>query len=440
MASLRLLEGQLPFDGWEEPTASLARSRRFKRSGTFVDNMALPVHRWFRYSAGFSAEWAKSLITQHSPAVVLDPFVGSGTVSVVSDELGIPSYGVEAHPFVRELAKAKLNWWADPQKFLKGIDDVLSRARSSRSVDFGVVPPLLQKCYTPEALQQLARIRESYMKVSSELSPEIASLIFLAITAMLRASSHVGTAQWQYILPNKRKAKVMEPLAALEAQAMLMASDMKALQSTRKQTKAHILDGDARLLEGIEPGSIDLVITSPPYPNNYDYADATRLEMTFWGEVDRWSDLHEKVRRFLIRSSSQHASIDSLQLDELLENSHVSPIRAELSQVCEKLACIRETKGGKKAYHTMVAAYFVDLARTFRALRRVGRPGCLACFVVGDSAPYGIHVPAERWLGELAISAGFSSWKFEKLRDRNTKWKNRKHRVPLHEGRLWLHG
>ena len=25
------------------------------RSGTFVDNMKLPIHRWFRYSAGFSA-------------------------------------------------------------------------------------------------------------------------------------------------------------------------------------------------------------------------------------------------------------------------------------------------------------------------------------------------------------------------------------------------
>jgi hypothetical protein len=24
-------------------------------SSTFVDNMRLPVHRWFRYSAGFSA-------------------------------------------------------------------------------------------------------------------------------------------------------------------------------------------------------------------------------------------------------------------------------------------------------------------------------------------------------------------------------------------------
>jgi hypothetical protein len=29
---------------------------------------------------------------------------------------------------------------------------------------------------------------------------------------------------------------------------------------------------------------------------------------------------------------------------------------------------------------------------------------------------------------------------FEKTRDRNIKWKNRKHRVPLCEGRLWVEG
>ena len=29
-------------------------------SSTFVDNMRLPVHRWIRYSAGFSGAWAQS--------------------------------------------------------------------------------------------------------------------------------------------------------------------------------------------------------------------------------------------------------------------------------------------------------------------------------------------------------------------------------------------
>jgi len=62
------------------------------------------------------------------------------------------------------------------------------------------------------------------------------------------------------------------------------------------------------------------------------------------------------------------------------------------------------------------------------------------CFVIGDSAPYGVYVPVMEWMGRLAASAGFRNYEFEKTRDRNVKWKNRKHRVPLCEGRLWVNG
>ena len=35
-------------------------------SSTFLDNMRLPVHRWFRYSAGFSGRWAEAVIAEHA--------------------------------------------------------------------------------------------------------------------------------------------------------------------------------------------------------------------------------------------------------------------------------------------------------------------------------------------------------------------------------------
>jgi hypothetical protein len=38
-----------------------------KTSSTFVSNMTLPVHRWFRYSAGFSAAWVSQVIREHIP-------------------------------------------------------------------------------------------------------------------------------------------------------------------------------------------------------------------------------------------------------------------------------------------------------------------------------------------------------------------------------------
>lgn len=78
-------------------------------TSNFLNNMRLPIHRWFRYSAGFSAEWVKWLLAERDGGElrVLDPFLGSGTTCLACDEMNIPSYGIEAHPFVYRVARAK---------------------------------------------------------------------------------------------------------------------------------------------------------------------------------------------------------------------------------------------------------------------------------------------------------------------------------------------
>ena len=60
--------------------------------------------------------------------------------------------------------------------------------------------------------------------------------------------------------------------------------------------------------------------------------------------------------------------------------------------------------------------------------------------MIGDSAPYGVYLEVDTWLGKLPVFAGFKSFSFEEIRDRNIKWKNRKHGIPLKEGRLWIEG
>lgn len=411
-----------------------------EQSGTFSPNMKLPIHRWFRYSAGFSANWAKEVIIHYDAKTVLDPFVGSGTVCIESDMLGIKSYGVESHPFVYRLARGKVSWAANIDNFKQAIANVEEYAAKSNTKSGYNIPALLAKCYTTDTLIELFKLRTAYLELAPTMSDDIRSLVFLAINAILRPSSHVGTAQWQYVLPNKRKVNVSTPAAALTAQALIMAADMHQMQLQNTNSRAMLIQGDARILEGVPDGVIDLVVTSPPYANNYDYADATRLEMTFWGEVDSWGDLHEAARKYLICSSSQHSAKEHFDLDTLLEKPVIEPIRKELTTVCRELDLVRGTKGGNKTYHTMIAAYFADMGETFYALRRVTKRDSNVCFVIGDSAPYGVHAPVEKWFGELALAAGFKIWSFDKIRDRNVKWKNRKHTVPLHEGRLWIKG
>ncbi len=417
-------------------------STKLARSGTFTDNMKLPIHRWFRYSAGFSAEWVQSEIRKFQDetgveAKVFDPFVGSGTTAIAACASGNNAYGFDGHPFVARIAKAKNLWHLDESKFKEACQEVSKLAKKSRNkTKRHDESNLLGKCYDFNSLTALDNLKIAFEELKTE--DPIWKLVHLNITSILRACSKVGTAQWQYVLPNKSKSKVLDAHEAFLGKAELMASDMEYAKHNNWQNTAHIYEQDVR--NEISTPKCNLLITSPPYPNNYDYADATRLEMMFWGEINGWGDLKTAVRPTIMRSCSQHSAADKIVLDQILEEPQLEPIIDELTAVTRELEKVRLTKGGKKTYHTMIAAYFLDLANIWKNSRTVMEAGSKVCFVIGDSAPYGVYVPADRWLGELALANGFNSFNFEKLRDRNIKWKNRTHTVPLHEGRLRVAG
>lgn len=424
----------------QEPQLELFNTVGKKKdtSMTFADNMKLPIHRWYRYSAGFSGAWVRELIEEKGSKHIIDPFAGSGTVMLESDFAGVNSIGIESHPFVHRIGQAKLSWKLDPNKIKKAAKKLL-KLSDEVSVEEISHAELITKCYPPEVLFRLNKLREAWFSLKE--TKEIKNILWFAITAILRKASPVGTASWQYVLPNKSKAKIIDPIIAFEGKIQEMCKDMFLMQKkVLVQGESKILLEDARNATSIPDEWGGLVITSPPYANNYDYGDATRLEMTFWGEIEKYGDLQDKVRKNLVVSCTQHATKLRKSIEEQLTSKEVEPIISELEPIYYKLSEVRLTKGGKKNYQLMILAYFHDLAKVFKELRRTVKSNSEMCFVIGDSAPYGIYVPVEKWLGELAIANGFKDFSFEKLRDRNTKWKNRKHRVPLKEGRLWIKG
>ena len=410
-------------------------------SATFAGNMALPIHKWYRYTAGFSAEWVRELISlekakgRHN---IIDPFVGSGTVLLESEFQRVNSIGLESHPYVYKIAKTKLNWNFNPNIFKERALQFLEQVKlgSNKNLEY---PDLIVRCFTPATLEKLDLLKRTWFEFVAE--DEMKDFLWFIITSILRPCSFVATAQWQYIQPNKTKSKVLDPYSAFEAKVLELYSDMLDMQKNQISIKnSRIYNEDARNIASIPNGWGDLVITSPPYANNYDYADAMRFEMMFWGDIEGWKDLQGTVRKGLIRACTQHVSGMGKEIESFLSNDRLLPIQEELVVVYEELNKVRLTHGGKKNYHMMIAAYFKDMADVFFSLRRVTAENSLMCFVIGDSAPYGVYIPVEKWLGELAINAGFDSYDFEKLRDRNIKWKNRKHDVPLQEGRLWIKG
>ena len=166
-----------------------------KTSSTFINNMRLPVHRWFRYSAGFSAEWVSQLIRAKGATAVFDPFAGSATTLVAAEGEGVASWGIDPHPFVGRIARAKLGWRSNPDEFFAKVRDLRKIAKATKPTTTGY-PPLIYKCYDDdETLSDLDCLRRAYEVVKDD---SVASeLAWLTLVAILRPTSQAGTAQWQ---------------------------------------------------------------------------------------------------------------------------------------------------------------------------------------------------------------------------------------------------
>src|SRR6266481_5596604 len=153
-------------------------------SSTFVPNMGSPVHRWFRYSAGFAAEWVGSVIrAARSPVRIFDPFAGSGTTLLAAEAAGVESWGLEAHPFIYRVARAKLLWRSDPEAYLRKIEQLNLVARGI-AADLDGYPTLIRRCYGDHALGQLDALRRAFEVVRDE-SPA-SELAWLTLIGILR--------------------------------------------------------------------------------------------------------------------------------------------------------------------------------------------------------------------------------------------------------------
>src|SRR5581483_9911707 len=112
----------------------------------------------------------------------------------------------------------------------------------------------------------------------------------------------------------------------------------------------------------------------------------------------------------------------------------------ELTDKIYQLSKERLHKGGKKSYDLMVVGYFNGLLQVLKQVYRVLKPYASFVMVLGDSAPYGVYIPTEEYLGRLAMSLGFRNYHVQNLRERGGKWKHntQRHKVMLKEGLLLL--
>jgi DNA modification methylase len=163
----------------------------------------------------------------------------------------------------------------------------------------------------------------------------------------------------------------------------------------------------------VRPGSIDFLITSPPYLNNYHYIRNTRPQLFWLGLVQRRAQLkdmeHASFGKFwqTVRSGpSIDLQFDCAELTELLEElRHRSPHRGVY---------------GGAGWANYAAAYFNDCHAFCRAAHGLMKPRGSAVVVIGNNILQGIEFKTDEYFAQIAQRCGFELVQLHRVRKKRT--------------------
>ncbi len=435
-------------DGQIEAFLKFLKSNgKMEKLGTNYDNKTMSVHRWFSFMPGFSNVFVNTTFeffnARENNYCVYDPFIGCGTTAVVGKNFGIKVVGNESNRFLYKISKAKTNTLKNPNS-LKEVGDYLLKECLSkwRQTKVSSENTLLQRCYSRNNFRKLVSFRDIYF--SNNIKLEYKPYIFLAISSLLPKCADVCISIPYLSWRHKRCAE--EPFELFEKIIRMMKEDMIEVGNNRFNKNIKIYFQDSRKPNPkVKVNSVDLVFTSPPYLNNFDYGEALKIYTYFWKFTKNWSEITSKIREksvvsattyYLERKHKFNSPYDLLGKEMLAKAPKVSKKIAKIV----KLIQLEKAKKRKKSFEILVALYFKDMLKVIQEIYRVLKKDGLSFMVIGDSAPYGVHIPTDRYLGEIALESGFQKFRIMTLRARGHRWttlKNR-HNLKLRESLLIL--
>lgn len=404
--------------------------------GSAKDNAKSPVHNWYKFTAGFSHEFVNEIIDleqniQDEPLCIFDPFAGCGTTLVSSQKKQIKSIGNEAQEFMFSVIQAKLGWKINELEYNKSLKSIIigHNRRFKRFNLEKTAHPLLISLYSITNLKSAYLIKDEIKKIESK---SIQLFFNLALSQTLHKIS-IHPISVPYIVRSKYLKSDFNCLDKFIEIANKMFQDCQPLKHLNRT--AIIYNHDSRIQnKEILKSTSNLCITSPPYLNNLDYGEVSKVHSHFFDITTNWSDITSNVRKKLVTGSTTHYKEKEFSKQELLQTDFAirnPKILSEISELTEKINEISKNKAGKKSFDILTYYYFLDMYEVLKEIRRVLKPKCRGYLILGDSAPYGIMIPTTRILGELSLTCGFKQFEITKLRTRGTKWKSLKHRHSL---------
>lgn len=390
---------------------------------TFSDNTDLPVHRWWAYVQGYSAEFVADVIRQEAlpkKSRVLDPFAGSGTTLVEARRAGHEGIGCELMPPAALAARVKTRFELDRTELSRARTRILRKARALRRG----TPPFLRETgrqFLPATLARLMPLRDALPSDDSPVAEAVRVAFgrILVPVSRLRRSPCLG-----YGRPDADEFR--DPWIEFAHAVSDMVDDLVTLQPDRPSwgPPARVLQQDARRLE-LPPSSVDLAVTSPPYVNGMDYVNNYKLDLAWLGYARRYADLR-RLRETMV-------ACDNLGREAV--RPHLGTEDVEDRWLREILRQIRSNVNRKRSYrrddvHGVVKRYFLDLEPVLAAVYRSLKPGGRFRLVVGDSLLAGTYVPGDLLTARLGASVGFRIVAVDVARRR---WSGQRRTFPLRE-------
>ena len=394
-------------------------------------NKSLSLHRWAKWIAGFSGEFARSAVLRYlalphpmqAGLTVLDPFAGVGTTLVEANRLGLNSIGFEINPFAAMVCRVKMSAaninLDDLLDSLRGYERFMESAESGREPINS--PPAGFRSRIPFFSPAVERKVLFTLDYLDTLPPQLRQVFRVALASVMVEFSNYTYEPSLGTRPAAGKPLVDDAdVSGIVGDKLRdMAADIAEIQELQMELPNGNSGPEWRIHERsffdaescVDPASVDLVVTSPPYMNNYHYVRNSRPQLFWSGLVESPAELKGlefgNFGKFwqTVRSEGPIALVP------------------QLPQMEEEIAEIRRINGDRGVYGgngwaNYVTSYMNDLDRFCELLGKVLKPGGTAVVVVGNSIVQGREIKVEESLCEIAELRGLRALEIAKLRER----------------------
>ncbi len=286
------------------------------------------THNFHPYAAKFIPQIPAYFVENYSAAgdIVLDPFCGSGTTLVEARINGRNTIGYDINPLSVLMTRVK----ATPLS--KNESDKVSEISKLVGEETWSMQINLVK-HGEDWLQECGVEIPSFDNIdhwfSKKMKMEIAWLLHmiernkhpesvldfckLALASIIVKVSNQDSETRYRAVSKEREIGYATSALIKKIQDMGQRMEDFAGLCDRSDCTTRAIHGDSRKLEGLEENSIDLIVTSPPYPNTYDYYLYHKQRM-FWLGLD-WVIAKKNEIGSRLRHSSYGEGIENYLSD-----------------------------------------------------------------------------------------------------------------------------